>query len=62
MWQSQIEIEYYFITYFKCITEFPHNSAKLLLGAGLIVLRGCIRYSCIYIACMSPTLSRSSPL
>ena len=37
-------------------------SAKLPLGTGLYALRGHIRYSYIYIACMSPTLSGSSVL
>ena len=32
------------------------------LGRGSYVLRGCIRYSCIYIAHMSPTLNGSSAL
>ena len=33
MWQSRIEIEYYSIMYFECITEFD---TELLLGVGLI--------------------------
>ena len=32
------------------------------LGQGSYALRGCIRYSCIYIVCISPTLSGSSAL
>ena len=37
MRQSQIEIEYYFIAYFECITEFDAlYIAKLLLGVSFI--------------------------
>ena len=41
----------------KCATAQSFRS-----GRGSYALRGCIRYSCVYIARMSPTLSGSSAL
>ena len=58
MWQSRIEIKYYSVVYFERVTKFD----ALCLGWGSYVLRERIRYSCIYIACTSPTLSESSAL
>ena len=36
MWQSQIEIEYYSVTYFERVTKLTRYSAELPLRAGLI--------------------------
>ena len=52
---------------FHCVFRAHHRvrRAKALsfhLGRGSYALRGRIRYSCIYTARMSPTLSRSSAL
>ena len=62
--QSRIEIEYYSVAYFERITEFDalYIALSARLGRGSYTLHGRIRYSCVYIACMSPTLSGSSAL
>ena len=36
MWQSQVEIKYYSVTFFTALTRPKHCSAELLLRAGLI--------------------------
>ena len=59
-WQSQVEIEHFFVAYFKCITTF-----KVLYHRPSVKGRThtcCIDMSGIHtsnIACMSPTLTFS---
>ena len=64
MWQSQVEIERYFVAFSTALPRSKHCSAELLLKAGLI------RYVDLHVSgihastlsYMSPTLSRSSAL
>ena len=63
MWQSRIEIEYLVHRVFRTHQQVQRTTAlSFRLGWGSYTLCGRIRYSCIYIARMSPTLSGSSAL
>ena len=63
---ARIEIEYYSVRISSASPSLTRYSNKLLLGEGLILATWtymyCIRYSCVYTAHMSPTLSGSSAL
>ena len=62
MWQSQVEIEHYFIAYFNFIIVFKALYHRTFVKSGAHTLHGTVRYSCIYVACMRFNLDSISAL